>query len=105
MIAMVACGQGLALMPELMFKEGAASAGCQVLQLEPAAKRTIGLACLSRGVLSPAARGVCEACKGVCKEKVSRAVGAGHARPAGLRHSPFTVDFVGRGKTQSFSPP
>ena len=28
MIAMVACGQGLALMPELMFKEGAASAGC-----------------------------------------------------------------------------
>lgn len=43
-------------MPELMFKEGAASAGCQVLQLEPAAKRTIGLACLSRGVLSPAAR-------------------------------------------------
>ena len=56
MIAMVACGQGLALMPELMFKEGAASAGCQVLQLEPAAKRTIGLACLSRTALSPAAR-------------------------------------------------
>ena len=49
-------GQGLALMPELMFKEGAASAGCQVLQLEPAAKRTIGLACLSRTALSPAAR-------------------------------------------------
>ena len=56
MIAMVACGQGLALMPELMFKEGAASAGCQVLQLDPAAKRTIGLACLSRTALSPAAR-------------------------------------------------
>ena len=56
MIAMVACGQGLALMPELMVKEGAASAGCQVLQLEPAAKRTIGLACLSRTALSPAAR-------------------------------------------------
>lgn len=56
MIAMVACGQGLALMPELMFKEGAASAGCQVLQLVPAAKRTIGLACLSRTALSPAAR-------------------------------------------------
>ena len=56
MIAMVACGQGLALMPELMFKEGAASAGCQVLQLEPAAKRSIGLACLSRGALSPAAK-------------------------------------------------
>ena len=56
MIAMVACGQGLALMPELMFKEGAASAGCQVLQLEPAAKRSIGLACLSRTALSPAAR-------------------------------------------------
>ena len=44
------------LMPELMFKEGAASAGCQVLQLEPAAKRSIGLACLSRTALSPAAR-------------------------------------------------
>ncbi len=56
MIAMVACGQGLDLMPELMFKEGAASAGCQVLQLEPAAKRSIGLACLSRGALSPRRR-------------------------------------------------
>ena len=104
MIAMVACGQGLALMPELMFKEGAASAGCQVLQLEPAAKRTIAGVPVARGAL-PRRAGVCEACKGVCKEKVSRAVGAGHARPAGLRHSPFTVDFVGRGKTQSFSLP
>ena len=67
MIAMVACGQGLALMPELMFKEGAASAGCQVLQLEPAAKRSIGLACLSRSVLSPRRAGVCEPRKAVCK--------------------------------------
>ena len=56
LLGTVAREQGLALMPELMFKEGAASAGCQVLQLEPAAKRTIGLACLSRTALSPAAR-------------------------------------------------
>ena len=56
MIAMVSCGQGLAIMPELMFKRGTDHSGCQVLRLEPAAKRSIGLACLSRGSLSPAAR-------------------------------------------------
>ena len=42
-------------MPELMFKEGAASAGCQVLQLEPAAKRTIAGVPVARGAL-PRAR-------------------------------------------------
>ena len=56
MIAMVSCGQGLAIMPELMFKRGTDHSGCQVLRLEPADKRSIGLACLSRGSLSPAAR-------------------------------------------------
>ena len=54
MIAMVSCGQGLAIMPELMFKYGADHSGCQVLQLEPAAKRSVGLACLSQKGLSPA---------------------------------------------------
>ena len=56
MIAMVSCGQGLAIMPELMFRRGTDHSGCQVLRLEPAAKRSIGLACLSRGGLSPAAK-------------------------------------------------
>ena len=56
MIAMVACGRGFAIMPELMFKTGTDPHGCQVLRLEPAAKRSIGLACLSRGGLSPAAK-------------------------------------------------
>ena len=56
MIAMVACGRGFAIMPELMFKTGTDPHGCQVLRLEPAAKRSIGLACLSRGALSPAAK-------------------------------------------------
>ena len=56
MIAMVACGRGFAIMPELMFKTGADPHGCQVLRLEPAATRSIGLACLARGALSPAAR-------------------------------------------------
>ena len=51
-----ACGQGLAIMPELMFRRGTDHSGCQVLRLEPAAKRSIGLACLSRGGLSPAAK-------------------------------------------------
>lgn len=55
MIAMVSCGQGLAIMPELMFKMGTDYSGCQVLRLEPAAGRSIGLACLSRRGLSPAA--------------------------------------------------
>lgn len=56
MIAMVSCGQGLAIMPELMFKMGTDHSGCQVLRLEPAAGRSIGVACLSRSGLSPAAR-------------------------------------------------
>ena len=56
MIAMVSCGQGLAIMPELMFKMGAEHSGCQVLRLEPAAGRSIGVACVSRSGLSPAAR-------------------------------------------------
>lgn len=56
MIAMVSCGQGLAIMPELMFRRGTDHSGCQVLRLEPAVKRSIGLACLSRGGLSPAAK-------------------------------------------------
>ena len=55
MIAMVSCGQGLAIMPELMFKMGTDYSGCQVLRLEPAAGRSIGVACLSRSGLSPAA--------------------------------------------------
>ena len=55
MIAMVSCGQGLAIMPELMFKMGTDHSGCQVLRLEPAAGRSIGVACLSRRGLSPAA--------------------------------------------------
>ena len=46
MIAMVACGRGFAIMPELMFKTGTDPHGCQVLRLEPAATRSIGLACL-----------------------------------------------------------
>lgn len=49
MIAMVACGRGFAIMPELMFKTGTDPHGCQVLRLEPAATRSIGLACLARG--------------------------------------------------------
>ena len=55
MISMVSCGQGLAIMPELMFKMGTDHSGCQVLRLEPAAGRTIGVAFLSRSGLSPAA--------------------------------------------------
>ena len=55
MIAMVSCGQGLAIMPELMFKMGVRHSGCQVLRLQPAAGRTIGVACLARNGLSPAA--------------------------------------------------
>lgn len=49
MIAMVACDRGFAIMPELMFKTGTDPHGCQVLRLEPAATRSIGLACLARG--------------------------------------------------------
>lgn len=56
-VAMVACGQGLAIMPELILK-GRLGPGerCQILRLEPVFHRTIGLACLDRSSLSPAAR-------------------------------------------------
>lgn len=56
MVAMVACGQGVAIMPELMLKDRSMAGDCNVLRLEPAARRTIGLAFLARGSLSPAAR-------------------------------------------------
>ena len=94
MIAMVACGQGLALMPELMFKEGAASAGCQVLQLEPAADSAL-----------PRRPGICGARAGVCKEAVTHAAGAGHARPAGLRYCPrFLTAVNGHGGQRAGRP-
>lgn len=56
-VAMVACGQGLAIMPELILK-GRLGPGerCQILRLEPVFHRTIGLACLDRNSLSPAGR-------------------------------------------------
>lgn len=57
-VAMVACGQGLAIMPELIFKKGvyAPDHRYQVLPMKPAFARGIGLACLDRNSLSPAAR-------------------------------------------------
>jgi DNA-binding transcriptional LysR family regulator len=56
-IAMVACGQGVAILPELILKKQEnAALGISVLKLLPNAKRTIGLACLDRTGLSPAAR-------------------------------------------------
>lgn len=54
-IAMVACGQGVAIMPELILKKGG-SQKVSILKLEPAACRTVGLACLDKKGLSPAAR-------------------------------------------------
>lgn len=54
-IALVACGQGIAIMPELMLRHDPA-ANYDILRLEPAAYRSIGLACLDRNSLSPAAR-------------------------------------------------
>lgn len=56
-VAMVSCGQGLAIMPELILK-GRLGPGerCQVLRLEPVFHRAIGLACLDRSSLSPAAK-------------------------------------------------
>lgn len=56
-VAMVACGQGLAIMPELLLK-GRLGPGdrCRVLRLEPVFHRAIGLACLERKSLSPAAK-------------------------------------------------
>lgn len=69
-IAMVACGQGLAIMPELMLR-GKTGTDYEMLRLEPAAHRSIGLACLDRNSLSPAARQfmtrVHEFAKGLCK--------------------------------------
>ena len=56
MIAMVACGQGVAIMPELMLRGREGSGDYDILRLEPAAHRGIGLACLDRNSLSPAAR-------------------------------------------------
>ncbi len=56
-IAMVACGQGLAIMPELILKKKEnRTKDFSILRLEPAACRTIGMACLDKGGLSPAAR-------------------------------------------------
>ncbi len=55
-IAMVACGQGMAIMPELILKSVPIARAYQVLRLEPAFSRDIGMACLDRAVLSPAAR-------------------------------------------------
>lgn len=57
-VAMVACGQGLAIMPELIFKSKVYSNDprCQILSMQPAFARGIGLACLDRQSLSPAAR-------------------------------------------------
>lgn len=55
MIAMVASGQGLAIMPELMLR-GEKQAEYDILRLEPSAHRGIGIACLDRHSLSPAAR-------------------------------------------------
>ena len=56
-IAMVACGQGVAIMPQLILQCYAHRAGqFQTLRLEPAASRSIGLACLDKTGLSPAAR-------------------------------------------------
>lgn len=56
MMAMVACGQGLAIMPELMLKNHADTDPYEVLRLQPGASRSIGLACLAQSSLSPAAR-------------------------------------------------
>lgn len=55
MVAMVACGRGVAIMPELLLRDGV-ERGVDVLRLEPAAERSIGLACLDKNSLSPAAR-------------------------------------------------
>ena len=60
-IAMVACGQGVAIMPELILKQYGRQAGeFDILRLEPSASRTIGLACLDKNGLSPAARQFCQ---------------------------------------------
>lgn len=56
MVSMVACGQGVAIMPELLLTRRGAAPGVQVLALDPPAVRSIGLACLDKNSLSPAAR-------------------------------------------------
>ena len=56
MVGMVACGQGVAIMPQLLLTRPSQETGVQVLALEPAAGRSIGLACLDKNALSPAAR-------------------------------------------------
>lgn len=56
MVGMVACGQGVAIMPQLLLTQPSRKNGVQVLALEPAAGRSIGLACLDKNGLSPAAR-------------------------------------------------
>lgn len=56
MVGMVACGQGVAIMPQLLLTRPSRETGVQVLALEPAAGRNIGLACLDKNGASPAAR-------------------------------------------------
>lgn len=56
MVGMVACGQGMAIMPQLLLTRPSSETGVQVLTLEPAAGRRIGLACLDQNGLSPAAK-------------------------------------------------
>ena len=56
MVEMVACGQGVAIMPQMLLTRQGVADAVQVLRLEPAAGRCIGLACLDRNSLSPAAR-------------------------------------------------
>ncbi|MDD6320785.1 MAG: LysR family transcriptional regulator [Oscillospiraceae bacterium] len=55
MVAMVACGQGVAIMPSLLLRDGT-DHGVDVLRLEPASARSIGIACLDKNSLSPAAK-------------------------------------------------
>lgn len=56
MIALVACGQGVAIMPELILRSLGHQNRYEIMRLEPSAHRSIGLACLDRNGLSPAAR-------------------------------------------------
>ena len=56
-IAMVACGQGVAILPRLLLSHYSRRADpFAVLRLEPASSRVIGLACLDKNGLSPAAQ-------------------------------------------------
>ncbi len=56
-IAMVSCGQGVAIMPQLILKRYQdGSEHFQVLKLEPTASRSIGMDWLDKSGLSPAAR-------------------------------------------------